>query len=134
MKYLSKNQIVRINKETVFKHGGNFVPPSNFLHEENLDYLVDAVKAEMFGQPLYPTVTDKAALYCYNIICNHIFSDGNKRTGLGASLVFLNMNGFDLNQEVTNETLTDFIIKIASGESNIEDCRKWFSKFSTTFK
>jgi death on curing protein len=134
MKYLSKNQIVRINKETVFKHGGNFVPPSNFLHEESLDYLVDAVKAEMFGQPLYPTVTDKAALYCYNIICNHIFSDGNKRTGLGASLVFLNMNGFDLNQEVTNETLTDFIIKIASGESNIEDCREWFSKFSTTFK
>ncbi|MFC3811620.1 type II toxin-antitoxin system death-on-curing family toxin [Lacihabitans lacunae] len=134
MKYLSKNQIVRINKETVFKHGGNFVPPSNFLHEENLDYLVDAVNAEMFGQPLYPTVTDKAALYCYNIICNHIFSDGNKRTGLGASLVFLNMNGFDLNQEVTNETLTVFIIKIASGESNLEDCREWFSKFSTTFK
>ena len=110
------------------------MPPSNFLHEENLDYLVDAVNAEMFGQPLYSTVTDKAALYCYNIICNHIFSDGNKRTGLGASLVFLNMNGFDLNQEVTNEILTDFIIKIASGESNLEDCREWFSKFSTTFK
>jgi death on curing protein len=89
MTYLDKEDITYINEQTVAAHGGNFMPPSNFLHEENLDYLLEAVQAEMFGEPLYPTISDKVAVYCYNIICNHIFSDGNKRTGLEASIAFL---------------------------------------------
>ncbi|TDB69195.1 hypothetical protein [Arundinibacter roseus] len=51
--YLDKDDIVFINKRTVSEHGGNFMPPANFLHEENLDYLLEAVQAEMFGEPLY---------------------------------------------------------------------------------
>jgi death-on-curing protein len=102
------------------------MPPDNFLHEENLDYLLDAVQAEMFGQPLYPTVSDKAAVYCYNIICNHIFSDGNKRTGLEAGSAFLKLNEFRLNQSIPQKAIFDFIIKVASGESSLEECWKWF--------
>ncbi len=71
--YLEKDDIVFINKRTVSVHGGNYVPPANFLHEENLDYLLEAVQAEMFGEPLYPTIPDKAALYCFNSIGNHNF-------------------------------------------------------------
>jgi len=127
IRYLTKQQIIRINKATVDVHGGNFTPPYNFLHEENLDYLLEAVQAEMFGQPLYMTVTDKAALYCFTIIGNHIFTDGNKRTGLGAALLFLNLNGFDISGAVTNQILTDFILKIASGQSSVDECRAWFA-------
>lgn len=126
MKFLSKRQIVQINKSTVNEHGGNFMPPTNFLHEENLDYLLEAVQAEMFGQPLYPTVPDKAAIYCYNIICNHIFSDGNKRTGLGAATLFLYLNGYDISEDVTNKIMTDFILEIASGKVTLEECCEWF--------
>ncbi len=43
MKYLSKENIVLINLLTVDRHGGNFIPPSNYLHEENLDYLIEVV-------------------------------------------------------------------------------------------
>ena len=50
MKYLSKQQVTKINKATIQAHGGNFMPPHNFLHEENLDYLLEAVQAEMFGE------------------------------------------------------------------------------------
>ncbi len=126
MKYLTKNQIVRLNKATIDAHGGLFMPPNNFLHEDNLDYLIEAVQAEMFGEPLYPSITDKAAVYCYNIICNHIFADGNKRTGLASALLFLNLNGFDLRIAVNDEILTAFIIKVASGLSSLEECRAWF--------
>jgi death on curing protein len=38
------------------------MPPNNFLHEENLDYLIEAVEAEMFGEPLYPSISDKTAI------------------------------------------------------------------------
>ena len=127
IKYLTKAQVLKINKATVEAHGGNYMPPHNFLHEENLDYLIEAVEAEMFGEPLYPTIADKAALYCFNIIGNHIFTDGNKRTGLGAALQFLNLNGHEVSADVTNPSLTDFILKLASGESSLDECRAWFT-------
>jgi death on curing protein len=44
MKYLLKNQVIRLNKATIDSHGGNYVPPANFLHEPNLDYLLEAVQ------------------------------------------------------------------------------------------
>lgn len=128
MIYLTKSQIVRINKSTVEAHGGNFMPPSNFLHEENLDYLLEIVETEMFGIQLYPKLSDKAAVYCFNIICNHIFSDGNKRTGLAASHIFLNLNNADFISDLKDNELTDFILKMASGQSSIEECQTWFAE------
>jgi death on curing protein len=127
MRYLTKQQIVRLNKDTVAEHGGNFMPPSNLLHEENLNYLLEAVQAELFGEPMYPTVAHKAAVYCYNIICNHIFSDGNKRTGLGAALNFLLANSMAISAAIDNNTLTAYILKVASGQSSLEECRAWFA-------
>lgn len=47
MEYLDKEDIIFINKRTVDAHGGNFMAPYIFLHEENLDYLLDAVQAEI---------------------------------------------------------------------------------------
>jgi death-on-curing protein len=94
------------------------------LHEENLDYLIEAVKAEMFGEPLYPEIYQKAAVYMFNIICNHIFQDGNKRTGLEAVLLFLQLNGYDL--VVSDELLLSFTISVASGEQSLEQVQEWF--------
>jgi len=76
MEYLIKEDILQINKQTVERHGGNFVAPYNFLHEDPLDYLIEAVEAKMFGEEMYPAISDKAGLYMFNIISNHIFQDG----------------------------------------------------------
>jgi death on curing protein len=132
MKYLTKTDIIRINQATVEEHGGNFVPPSNFLHEYNLDYLIEAVQSEMFGAQLYPEIAEKAAVYMFNIVCNHVFSDGNKRTGLAAALIFLNINGYDISVDKSN--LYDFTIKIASGKSNLEECQEWFKTHTEPLK
>jgi death on curing protein len=128
LRILKKTDIVHINKRTILAHGGNFVEPCNFLHEDNLDYLVEIVSSEMFGFELYPLISDKAALYAFNIICNHIFTDGNKRTGLEAGLVFLKLNGYRLNQVLPNKELFEFIISIAEGKTNLEECKNWFKK------
>ena len=128
MTYLEKEDIIYINQRTVEVHGGMYLPPNNFLHEENLDYLLGIIDSELFGQPMYPSIEDKAAVYCYNIICNHIFSDGNKRTGLESSLAFLNLNGKRLNASLRKSDLTDFILAIASGEVTLDECRKWFEE------
>jgi len=65
IQHLTKQRIIRLNKATIDAHGGNFMPPDNFLHEENLDYLLEAVQAEKFSKPLYPTISDKVAVYCW---------------------------------------------------------------------
>ena len=36
MEYLQKEDIVFINKKTIKKHGGSFIPPLNFLNESSL--------------------------------------------------------------------------------------------------
>ena len=142
MNYLAKDDIIIINERTVQLHGGNFVPPFNLLNENPLDYLIEAVNAEMFGAPLYPEIHDKAALYMFNIITNHIFQDGNKRTGLEAAIFFLKENGYYLADELkqvkvvekmipesgedTEDTLFNFTIEVASGTLTLEESQAWF--------
>jgi death-on-curing protein len=121
--YLTFDQIVRLNKKTVEVHGGNFVPPYNLLHGDSLLYLMEAVEAEMFGEQMYPSIPDKAGLYMHSIISNHVFQDGNKRTGLGAALAFCQINNWNV---VSNE-LFDFTIAVASGKHDLDSVRAWFT-------
>jgi len=144
MKYLFKEDILLINRVTVKRHGGNFVEPHNFLHESPLDYLLEAVEGEMFGEEMYPTIADKAGLYMFNIISNHIFQDGNKRTGKAAALLFLYTNGYKLKSNLTkintngknipqagisrNEILIEFTLEVASGKLTLEETQQWFKE------
>ena len=73
---LNKQNIIVFNKATVEQHGGNYTPPNNLLNESYLDYLIEAVDGEMFGQPFYPTMEDKAAVYLFNIVCTINGYDG----------------------------------------------------------
>lgn len=142
MEYLLEEDIILINELTIRRHGGNFVPPVNILKEDSLKYLVEAVEGQMFGQELYPGIHQKAGFYMFSIINNHVFQDGNKRTGLEAALLFLKLNGFQLKDELTkikfnlkeiprkgetsNQILYHFTIELASGEINLEECGLWF--------
>ena len=65
------------------------------------------------GSELYPTVEQKAARLCYGLVMNHAFIDGNKRIGTMAMLVFLAINGIEL--EHTQKELSDEILALASG-------------------
>ena len=127
MRYLTKEELIFINRKTVSMHGGQYIEPYNFLNESNLDYLIEVVQSEMFGESLYPTLSDKAGLYMFNIIANHIFQDGNKRTGLEASILFLDLNGYRINKSIPKETVYLFTIRVASGESSLDECQAWFA-------
>ena len=120
MRLLLKEEITFLNKNNVLRFGGNFVPQNNFLHENYLDYLVEIVDAELFGEKMHPKVYQKASIYLYNIIANNIFTDGNKRTGLDACLLFFDFNVYQLKNSVTNLLLTNFILSVASGNESLE--------------
>ena len=71
----------------------------------------------------FPSIQQKAARLGYGLVKNHAFVDGNKRIGAHTMLVFLMLNGIDL--DYTQEELSDLILQVASGDSSFEDMVKW---------
>ena len=71
----------------------------------------------------YPSLQQKAARLGYGLVKNHPFVDGNKRVGAHVMLVFLAINGVEL--QYTQQELVDIILQVASGESRYEDLLAW---------
>lgn len=56
-------------------------------------------QATFGGEYLHKSVYEMAAAYLFHISQNQPFKDGNKRTGLAAALVFLDLNGVSVERE-----------------------------------
>ncbi len=66
-----------------------------------------------------------AAAYGYGIARNHPFIDGNKRTALASMIVFLGLNGLDL--DVPQESATAMVLSLAAGEVSEELLAQWLA-------
>ena len=88
----------------------------------------------------------------FSVISNHVFQDGNKRTRLGAALLFLKLNGYRLKADLknisvpnsenildgnfikkgnlsnSNELLINFTLEVASGQIKLDACKIWFAE------
>lgn len=58
-----------------------------------LESAVSAPQATFGGKSTYSSIVEIAAAYLFYLCRNHPFLDGNKRTALGACVVFLKLNG-----------------------------------------
>ena len=58
-----------------------------------------------------------AASYIRSIAMNHPFVDGNKRTALATALIFLNFNGYSINEK-HGEDLADLVLSFINKEIN----------------
>jgi death-on-curing protein len=66
-----------------------------------------------------------AAAYGFGIARNHPFVDGNKRTALASMIVFLGLNGIDL--DATQEEATAIVLGLAAGEIPEEVLADWIA-------
>ena len=122
MKKLTKEQILMLHNELIRETGG-----SGGLRDEGL--LDSALNAPFqgFGDvDSFPSLQQKGARLGYGLICNHAFVDGNKRIGAHAMLLFLSLNGIEL--EYTQNELSDMILDVAAGNLRFEDMIKWIIK------
>jgi len=65
------------------------------------------------GKYLHKNIYEQAASYAFHICQNHPFLDGNKRTALATALVFLDINGIEIDDPY--EELYEVILKTAKG-------------------
>jgi death-on-curing protein len=65
---------------------------------------------------LHPTLVEMAAAYLFHVAQNHPFVDGNKRAALAIALVFLALNGIEV--EAPDAALTDVVLRVATGSAS----------------
>jgi death on curing protein len=77
---------------------------------------VHAPQASFGGSFLLGDIFEMAAAYLFHIARNHAFVDGNKRTALLATIVFLGLNGVLLDRD--DKRLDDAVLAAAQGFLN----------------
>lgn len=131
MIYLVKEELLFINKTWISLFGGIYYEASENINNRNsLDFLIDSPKQEIFETQLYKTIFEKAANYPFFIIKDHIFADGNKRTGMVAAFLFLEKNGFKVAEEVKSKRVVNYAERIASCKPNITNVSRWLRNIS----
>src|SRR5262249_23990375 len=64
-----------------------------------------------------------ASAYCYGLIRNHPFNDGNKRAGFLALGLFLSLNGFELDAPQADAAAV--IMAVAAGDLSERRLTEW---------
>ena len=112
MKILSKQQVLMLHTALIEEFGGI----DGVRDIGMLESALSAPFQTFGGEPLYPSTQSKAAQLCFGLVCNHPFLDGNKRIGAHVMLVFLALNGIEM--EYTQQELIDIILSVARGETD----------------
>jgi death-on-curing protein len=118
--FLTVPRVVAIHDKLIQADGGRL----GVLNQGLLESAVEAPKGMMFGQFLYPRLSDQAAAYLFHISKNHAFVDGNKRTAAAASMIFLKDNKAHFRFE--EREFEDFIVDVATGKISIDAVKDFF--------
>ena len=116
---LSKPQIFLLHEQLIAETGGS----SGLRDEGMLDSALNAPFQTFGGEDVYPSLLQKAARLCFGLVKNHPFLDGNKRIGAHVMLVFLALNGIELQH--TQTELSDVILQLAAGTIQSSDLLNW---------
>jgi death on curing protein len=100
-----------IHEDQMERYGGQ----SGIRDKGLLASAVGMAEATFAGHFLHQDIFEMAAAYAFHISQNHPFVDGNKRTGLAACLVFLVLNGVDLDDP--EGSLYPSMMDVASGKT-----------------
>jgi len=105
----------------IAKFGG-----SEGLRDEGLLDSALARRLNLYNYEDYVELPRLAASYASGIIQNHPFLDGNKRTGLIAAYMFLDLNGMPLQADEVSATTMTF--SLASSEIDEDDYTAWLAQ------
>lgn len=91
-----------------------------------LDSALHAPQASFGGQELYPEFVDKAAVLAVRIAKNHPLLDGNKRLAWTCLVMFVVLNGQQL--EVSPDDAVDTMLAVAAGELDEAGLSIWLAE------
>lgn len=89
-----------------------------------LESAIAQPEASFGGQYLHADIFEMAAAYLYHLVMNHPFVDGNKRVGLEAALIFLEINNENL--KASDQELVDLVLKTTAGQVGKREIAEFF--------
>lgn len=117
---LTLDQILRLHRSLINAYGGAD-------GTRDMGLLVSALAqpaASFGGQALHADLFEMASAYLFHIVSNHPFIDGNKRTGSASAIVFLELNGVEIDAD--EDGLIDITIAVASGKAGKPEIAAFF--------
>ena len=120
MIYLTAEQVLFLHDRLVEETGG----VHGVRDLGGLESALARPQAAFGGTEFYPDLMTKAAVLIDGMIRNHPFTDGSKRTGIAAAVLFLQVNGYRLT--ATNSELEDFTIHVTTTKPTVADIADWF--------
>lgn len=107
--FLTVEDILQIHENQIALYGG----ARGVRDLRLLESAANSPNATFGGQLLNDDIIAVAASYIFHLCQNHPFIDGNKRTALASALVFLDLNGFAIEDD--EEHLYSMMMDVASG-------------------
>jgi death on curing protein len=107
--FLTLAEVLEIHADQLRLFGGS----EGIRDQGALESAIATPEATFAGAFLHETLWEMAAAYAFHIAQNQPFLDGNKRVGLNACLLFLALNGWEVNDPTG--ALYDAMIAFAEG-------------------
>ena len=117
--WLAEKIVLALHAELIARHGG-----LGALRDTGLLASALARPRNLFAYG-EPSLFQLAAAYCFGLVRNHAFVDGNKRIGLAAADVLLQLNGHELTAPETEAVVA--IRDLAAGELDEAGLARWIA-------
>jgi len=124
--FLGLEEVLEIHHDQIPRYGGT-------EGIRDLGLLQSALSMPQAGagnQYFHADLFEMAAAYLFHIVRNHPFVDGNKRTGVTAALVFLEMNGIEI--RASDEALVKTVLAVAEGKLQKGALAEFFRRHTRT--
>jgi death-on-curing protein len=122
--HLSVEIVREIHAEAIKTFGGL----NGIRDEALLASAVFAPQSSFGGKSPYTDVIDVAAAYLFYLCRNHPFVDGNKRTAMGAAIVFLRLNGMETAPD--SEKWERLLLDVAAGKRDRDQTTQYLRKLA----
>ncbi len=119
--WLTRLVVETVRFDQIREHGG-----LHGLRDEGLLESVLARPQQKWTYKRRPDLASLAAAYGYGLVRNHPFRDGNKRIAFLAMVIFLGLNGFDL--DAAEPDVVTAMVTAASGQLTERQLANWVRK------
>ena len=110
--FLDVDEVIELHASQLELFGGG----AGLRDQGLLESAVAQPQASFGGHLAHDGLFAMAAAYLFHLVSNHPFVDGNKRIGLIAALVFLDLNGVSIAHPT--EALYELTMGVAEGRIN----------------
>lgn len=130
--FLSIEEVLEIHADQITRYGGTLG-----VRDEGLLRSALAQPESRFGDEfLHGSLETMAAAYLFQWVKNHPFLDGNKRTGAACGLIFLEINGLELDpaldfpeNDFEQTRLETIVLSVIAGQITKDGLADVFTKY-----